>query len=319
MPAEIPDRPDAPLPVAVSSCLLGEPVRYDGTDKREALCHAELDGLLELRGVCPEMGIGMGAPRDPIRLVGEPSAPRAHGVDDAAIDVTDALQRFGDDIAARVTDICGHILMRNSPSCGLYTVKVYPQGGGEPSPVGRGIYSAALTRAMPDLPVEENERLDDPALRDSFLTRVFCYAHWRRLGASGLTAGRLIAFHAEYKYLLMAHSVRDYHEAGRLLGDLRTELGPTAGRYFHVLMAGLSRPATAGGHANALQHLVGYVSDRLATEQRRTLQDAIDRCRRGELPLSEPIVLLQEHIERHGSDYVKAQKYFEPYPGARLR
>jgi uncharacterized protein YbgA (DUF1722 family)/uncharacterized protein YbbK (DUF523 family) len=314
--SDFPERPRPPLRLAASSCLLGFEVRHDGGHKRSALCHDALAGLFELRGICPEVGIGMGVPREPIRLLGDPDAPRARGVKDPSLDVTDRLRDFARTRDAELADICGYIFIRGSPSCGLFRVKVYPAAGATPAAVGRGIFAAELTRLRPSLPVEENGRLEDAVLRENFVTRVFCYAHWQRLRAAGLTAAGLIEFHSRYKYLLMAHSISHYRRAGRLLSDLRGDPEAVADRYFALLMDGLTRPATRGGHANVLQHLQGYGRDGLDSPSRRELAATIDSYRRGEVPLLAAVTLLRHHLARHGSAYVQAQTYLEPHPPA---
>lgn len=310
----IPERPIGPLPIAVSDCLLGRPVRFDGSHKRSALCHEALEGLFELRGICPEVGIGMGVPRAPIRLVGAAGAPRAVGIADPSVDVTDALARFGTRMASALGDVCGYIFIKNSPSCGLFRVKVYPREGVPPHAGGRGIYAAAIARALPDLPLEENGRLNDPVLRENFVARTFVYAHWQRLRQSDISAAGLIAFHSVYKYLLMAHSVTAYRTLGRLLADLSGDLEPITARYFSGLMAALTRPATRKGHANVLSHLQGYVKQDIDAAARAELADAIESYRRGELPLLAPLTLLRHHLTNHADRYALDQAYLAPHP-----
>ncbi len=315
-PSQLPERPAAPIPVATSSCLLGAQVRYDGSHKRSGLCHDALNGLFELRGICPEVGIGMGVPRDPIHLVGTLAQPRAQGIKDPTLDVTARLQTYARDITPQLDDVAGYIFIKNSPSCGLFRVKVYPSPGEMPQQKGRGIYAAELTRLRPELPVEENGRLEDPVLRENFVTRVFCYAHWQRLRRQGLTAANLVAFHSRYKYLLMAHSISHYRQAGRLLSDLKQNIDEIGKQYLALLMAGLTKPATRGGHSNVLQHLQGYVTDSMDAHSRQELSAAIDSYRRGESPLMAAVTLLRHHLNRHGDAYVLAQTYLEPHPPA---
>jgi uncharacterized protein YbgA (DUF1722 family)/uncharacterized protein YbbK (DUF523 family) len=318
--AALPPRPLPPLPVAVSDCLTGASVRYDGGHKREALCHSKLAGLFELRGICPELAIGMGVPRAPIRLVGDVSAPRARGVGDPRADVTDALRAFAQRTVPALADVCGYIFMQDSPSCGLHGVDVYGDANASPNHGGRGVFAAEIVSAMPDLPVEECGRLDDPAVRENFVTRVFAFAHWRAMAADGLTPARVIAFGSAYKYLLMAHSVAHYQQAGRLLADLSGRVRGSAGvlmraeAYVRVLMDGLAQPATRGGHANVLQHLSGYVTRDLDAARRRQLADLIDSYRRGETPLATPLGLLRQHLQRGSHDYALGQIYLELIP-----
>ncbi|MGD8830222.1 MAG: DUF1722 domain-containing protein, partial [Pseudomonadales bacterium] len=255
--SEIPDRPDPPLTLGISDCLLGREVRYDGSGAKSSFPHAVLTGLYEFRGICPEVGIGMGVPRPPIRLVARDGI-RAVGVNQGELDYTDALAAYAGTQAAGLTDVAGYVLMKNSPSCGLYRVKVYPENkgavSGAPARTGRGIYAAALAEMLPNLPMEETGRLNDVVLRENFVMRTFAYAHWLSLLRAGLTRGRLVAFHSRYKYLLMAHSVPHYQSTGRVLSNLKTDFEAKAQEYVGLLMAGLAVPASRGGHANVLAH-----------------------------------------------------------------
>jgi uncharacterized protein YbgA (DUF1722 family)/uncharacterized protein YbbK (DUF523 family) len=314
--ALLPPRPTPPLTVAVSDCLTGSEVRFDGAHKRSSLCHDKLDGLFVWRGICPEVGIGMGVPRDPIRLVGDPAAPRARGVKDPRVDVTARLQAYAERVLPSLADVSGYVFIKSSPTCGLFRVKVYSRDGVAPTSSGRGIFAAAIVAARPELPVEESGRLEDAVLRENFVTRTFAFAHWQRCAAAGITAARLIAFHSAYKYLLMAHSVTRYREAGRLLADLSDDLPGRAAAYIRLLMAGLARAATRGGHANVLQHLQGYVKDSLDGVTRRELAQSIDGYRRGELPLLAPLTLLRHHLRRFPDAYALEQIYLEPHPPA---
>jgi len=223
----LPEPPAPPLEVAVSDCLLGSPVRWDGGHKRSSLCHERFDGVFRFRGICPEVGIGMGVPREPIRLVGDPARPRAVGFGDAATDVTDRLQAFAHTTSARLRDVDGYIFIEGSPSCGLFGVKVHSGA------TGRGVYAAELTRRLPDLPVEENGRLENDAVRHAFVTQVFVHAHWRRCVAAGITTTSLLAFHRRYEHLLAGH-----REIEHLLAD-PSDPGTASRRYFALLMASL--------------------------------------------------------------------------------
>lgn len=318
-----PARPEPPLPLGISECLLGREVRYDGTGAGSSFPHAVLEGLYQYQGICPEVGIGMPVPRPPIRLVARESADgsghvRAVGVADSQLDCTDALADFARDTAPRFVGLAGYVLMKSSPSCGLERVKVYSERAdgtvGMAKRVGRGIYAQGLATALPDLPLEESGRLNDEVLRENFVTRTFTFAHWQSLMASGLSAHGLVEFHSRYKYLLMAHSVPAYQEAGRLLSNLKSDLDGIADRYISVLMQGLARPASRGGHANVLAHLQGYLKRVLDAPSRQELATLIAAYRRGEQPLLAPMAVLKHHLSRHPDAYVLYQTYLEPHP-----
>lgn len=305
--------------MAISACLLGSEVRYDGSGAGSSFPHAALADLFEFRSICPEVAIGLGTPREPIRLVGDQPAPRVVGVKNRSLDVTKALTDYGRDQAATLGGVVGYVFMKGSPSCGLFRVKVYPHEDGRvtgaPNPHGRGVYAAAVVEALPDLPVEENGRLHDPVLRENFVTRTFAYAHWHALQAAGLSAGRLVKFHSRYEYLLMAHSVAHYERAGRLLADLKDGLPGKAHAYVRELMSGLAQPAGRRGHANVLAHLQGYFKPRLDSATRRDLDTLIRGYRRGEMPLLAPITLLRHYLREHPDDHLAQQVYLDPHPG----
>jgi len=315
---QLPTRPEPPLKIAISECLLGSEVRYDGSGARSSYPHAALDGLFSYQGICPEVGIGMSVPREPIRLVGAAQSPRVVGVKASDQDFTQPLRDYGQNMAAALKDVCGYVFMKGSPSCGLFRVKVYPEEAGRitgaPDMRGRGIYAAAVTAVLPNLPVEENGRLQDVVLRENFVMRTFAYGHWLRLQQTGLSARLLIEFHSRYKYLLMAHSVVHYQQAGRLLSDLKNDLAATSEQYVQMLMAGLAKPATRKSHANVLSHLQGYLKRTLDSASRQELDQLITAYRQGSQPLLAPLTLLKHHFRRYPDEYVAYQTYLDPHP-----
>jgi uncharacterized protein YbbK (DUF523 family) len=263
---ELPPRPEPPLPIAISQCLLGSEVRYDGSGARSSFPHAALDGLFEYRGICPEVGIGMGTPRAPIRLVGDPDAPRVVGVADPTVDVTAELHDYGLRMASTLGDAVGYVFMKNSPSCGLYRVKVYPHDGqrvtGAPLTSGRGAYAAAVTAALPDLPAEENGRLHDPVLRKTSSPARSPTPTGSALDRAGLepaAADRVpqplqVPADGAQRAALSARRTPARRPARRS--------GGKGSDYIALLMDGLSVPATRRGHANVLSHLQGYFKSR---------------------------------------------------------
>lgn len=307
----------APIPrltLAISACLLGNEVRYNGGHKQSQLCSQVLGRHFDFRPLCPEVAIGLGTPREPIRLVGDPAAPRAVGTVTRERDVTAPLADYGMRMAAELGDISGLIVMQKSPSCGMERVKVY-QDNGRPAEHGSGIFTATFARLRPELPIEEDGRLNDPVLRENFISRVYAYGDWQRLCREGLTRKAIIAFHSRHKYLLMAHNPLKYRELGRLLAGIGdhdpAEFGP---RYFAALMAALKRCATRGTHANVLQHLSGYLRRALPGEERREIQQLIEQYRSGTVPLVVPLTLLKYHFRRHPHHYIALQAYMQPHP-----
>ncbi len=304
-----------PIKIGISACLLGNPVRFNGGHKQSQLCSATLAQYFEFVPACPEVAIGLGTPRQPIRLVGDPANPQARGSVDANLEVTDALRSYGEQLASQLTDISGYILMQKSPSCGMERVKVYQPNGHPAEGGGSGIFAAALMRSLPNLPIEEDGRLNDPVLRENFLTRVYAYAAWQQLLSDGLTPKGLLGFHARYKYQLMASSPRDYRELGRRLGQRRSQpLTEFANEYFSDLMQALRQPANRGTHCNVLQHLSGYFKRQLSTPDRQELQKIIQQYRAGVVPLVVPLTLLKHYLRHYPHAYLTQQVYLQPHP-----
>lgn len=300
--------------VGISSCLLGAKVRFDGGHKRDAYITGTLGQYFDFVPVCPEAAIGLGTPREPIRLVGDPEHPRAVGVRTADLDATDRLAAYGRQMGREMVGISGYIFKRASPSCGMERVKVY-NAKGMAAPKGAGIYAAAFMNEQPLLPAEEEGRLGDPLLRENFIERVFVYHRWQCLLAAGITASKLVGFHTDHKLLVMAHSQAAYQRLGRLVATAGSK--PIAGlgqAYVAELMTALKRRVSRGRHTNILLHLSGYLKRALDAGDKAELVATIDAYRRGLVPLIVPITLLKHHFRRHPQPYVERQYYLSPHP-----
>lgn len=304
-------RAPKPIRLGISSCLLGERVRYDGGHKFDSFIARALGRYFEFVPLCPEVAIGLGVPRPPIRLAGDPHAPRAVGVDDPGRDVTRALAAYGARTAHRFADLSGYLLKSRSPSCGPAGVAVY--GGRGRS--GRGVYAQALLSARPLLPFEQEDRLGDPARRDNFLERVFAYHRWQEMQAKGTTAARLAAFHSAHRLSLMAHGKEHRRALERLAARAdRRSARRAADEYLRLFMQVLGRGATRRRHADVLLHVMGYLKRRLAAADRAELLAAIEDYRGGKLPLLVPVTLLRHHHRRHPDPRISGQTYLYPDP-----
>ena len=307
------DGPDR-IPVGVSSCLLGEAVRYDGGHKHDAFVTRVLGRCFEYFPWCPEAMAGLGVPRPPIRLAGDPAAPRAVRVADSSIDVTDALLEVARETVPEMRALRGYIFKRGSPSCGMERVKVYGEPGKSPR-MGQGVFARAVMTAQPLLPCEDEGRLNDPALRESFVERVFAYDRWLRAMANGTTPGRLVSFHTRHKLLLLSHSEVHYRAAGRLIADAgRRDRAGLVREYLSTFMEGMRRRATRRRHTNVLQHLAGYLKRSIDAGDRQALAVIIEEYRVGAVPLVVPIRFLRHHFRRAPDRYVEMQHYLEPCP-----
>ena len=306
--------PGRRIKVGISSCLLGAAVRYDGGHKRDRYLADTLSRSVEYVPFCPEVAIGLGTPRAPIQLVRTRAGVRVLGVDRPERDVTEAIERLAHEQARGLGSLSGYVWKSGSPSCAMARVKVYSEAG-TPAGTGAGAFAGTLMSELPLLPCEEEGRLRDPALRENFLQRVFTYHRWQGLLAEGLTPERLVAFHTEHEFLILAHDEVIYRELGRLVaGAGRGDLAALAGRYAADLMRALARPASAKRHANVLAHLLGFVSDRLDAGDRAEMVHLIDEYRRGHLPRIVPLALLGHHFKRHPSPHVGYQRYLAPLP-----
>jgi uncharacterized protein YbgA (DUF1722 family) len=211
-------------------------------------------------------------------------------------------------------ELCGYVLKKNSPSCGLERVRVWGSGAA-PTRDGRGLFAARLVERMPELPVEEEGRLQDPVLRENFVERLFAYRRLRALFAARWKLSDLIAFHTAHKLQLLAHSETDYRALGRLVaGARRLARAELAGRYREGFMRALRAPATRRRHTNVLQHCLGHLRERLPAGARSELAELIDDYRRGLVPLIVPITLLRHHVRQLDIPYLAGQHYLEPHP-----
>jgi uncharacterized protein YbgA (DUF1722 family)/uncharacterized protein YbbK (DUF523 family) len=304
-----------PIRLGVSSCLLGEEVRFDGGHKRDRFLTDLLGRFVEWVPVCPEVEAGMGIPRPALRLVDDGDGVRMLEIK-SRLDHTDGMERYS---ARRVRELrslalCGYVLKKDSPSCGMTRVKIYA-GEGMPRRDGRGLFASALMEAYPTLPVEDEGRLNDAALRENFIERVFAYRRLGELFRGRWTRGQVVAFHTAHKLQLMAHSTVAYRELGRLVAASKQMAGAEFRRkYEDGFMAALAHLASRGRNANVLHHAAGHLKKRLDSAARTELAKLIDDYRRGLVPLVVPITLVGHHVRRHAIDYLSGQVFLEPHP-----
>jgi uncharacterized protein YbbK (DUF523 family)/uncharacterized protein YbgA (DUF1722 family) len=301
--------------IGVSACLLGEQVRHDGGHKRNGFLLEELAPHVRFVPVCPEVGIGLGVPRESIRLARRGDRIRLLG--SAGADHTDAMRRWAEAVMGdlRERDLSGFVLKKGSPSCGLERVRVWDEGMQRPAPRGRGVFAQALVDAMPRLAIEEEGRLNDPGLREHFVDRVFAHARVRDFFCGRWTVASLIRFHSAEKAAVLAHDVETAGRLGRLVAGQR-RLGPQqlARSYRELHAAAFARPATPGRQTNALMHLAGHLRGDLGSCDRRELREAIEDYRLGLVPVAVPLALLSRHLRAVGTEWARAQTYLRPYP-----
>jgi uncharacterized protein YbgA (DUF1722 family)/uncharacterized protein YbbK (DUF523 family) len=309
-----------PIRIGISSCLLGEAVRFDGGHKRNPFLTETLGRFVEWLPVCPEVECGLGTPRESMRLVRDEKGVRLLTVRTKR-DLTEQLESYA---SARVEqlagdELCGYVVKKDSPSCGLARVKVY-DGHAMPTRNGRGLFTVRLLERFPALPVEEEGRLSDPDLRENFVERVFGYWRLRRLFRGTWNLGSLVRFHTSHKLVLMAHAPEAYSRLGRLVANACSLEHPEVERrYTAGFMAALSIPASRPRHTNVLQHMAGFFKRCLDRPSRAELAGAIDEYQRELVPLVVPLTLLRHHVRARDVRYLAGQLYLEPYPKELMR
>ena len=304
-----------PLRIGISSCLLGSEVRFDAGHKHNAYITQTLGDYFEFVSFCPEMAIGLGVPRPPIRLVSVDGQVRVRGVKDPGQDVTAALVANGQAVAGQLEAVSGYIFKKGSPSCGMERVKVYHPESGYPVETSAGMYARTIMQALPELPVEEEGRLMDARLRENFVERVFIYYRWHCYCANGMMPAALVDFHTRHKFSVLAHDEPVYRELGRLVAEAGTgDISETAGEYIRLLMPALGKIATPKQHTNVLMHIMGFFKEDIDRDDRAELLEVIEAYRQEQLPLIVPMTLIQHHLRRHPNDYISAQYYINPHP-----
>jgi len=301
--------------LGVSTCLLGEKVRYDGGHKLDHFLTDTLGQYVDYVPVCPEVECGFGIPREPFRLVGDPQDPRL---------VTtrtnqDHTERMAQWAWKRVEELekeglCGYIFKSGSPSSGMERVKVYDSNG-VPRKVGVGIFARVFMEHFPLLPVEDEGRLNDRELRENFIERIFTLKRWRETLLQKQNLGNLINFHTRHKLLILSHSPEHYRTMGRVVAQGKDiPLKPLYDKFQTLLMEALQRKTTAKKNANVLQHMVGYFKEQISVDEKQELLEIIDQFRRGYFPLIVPITLTNHYVRKYNQPYLKEQEYLNPHP-----
>lgn len=308
------DDKEEKIPIGISSCLLGQEVRFDKGHKFHSYIVSTLGQFFEYIPFCPEMNIGLGVPREPIRLVNHSGEIRCIGTKTKSIDVTKELIGCANEQRHWHETVFGYILKKDSPSCGMERVKVYKNQMAERN--GSGLYARTLMQNYPNLPVEEEGRLGDPVLRENFIQRVFIFKRWHELVEQGLSWASLTGFHARHKLILFSHDQNRARELGKALSDANhMDVEGYAPSYLSQLMAILKIRATRKNHVNVLQHIQGYLKKELDKEDKQELSGIIESYRLGHVPLIVPITLLRHHFRKYPDEYIEESFYMTPHPG----
>ena len=301
--------------LGISTCLLGENVRFDGGHKLDRFLTDTLGQYVEYVPVCPEVECGFGVPRESFRLVGDPKNPRLMTTRTSQ-DHTDRMLQWAHKRVVELEEenLCGYIFKSGSPSSGMERVRVYDQNN-VPAKVGVGLFARTFMDHFPLLPVEDEGRLNDPGLRENFIERIFALKRWRETLAQKRTLGNLVNFHTRHKLLILSHSTEHHREMGKLVAKGKeVTLEVLYDQYQTILMEALQRKSTSKKNANVLQHMMGYFKEQLSAEEKQELLEIIDQFRRGLFPLIVPITLMNHYVRKYNQPYLQEQYYLNPHP-----
>ncbi len=305
----------APINVGISTCLLGERVRFDAGHKRDRFITDVLGDYFEFIPVCPELEVGMGVPRESVRLVGDIERPRMTGVK-SGNDWTERMNTYSQERVQQLEsyNLSGYILKSDSPSCGMERVRVYNDKG-MPQKKGRGLYADGFIKHFPLVPVEEEGRLNDAGIRENFIVRVFSYHRLQQLIQNSYSRGALVDFHTKHKYLLLAHSPKHYKELGTLVANAkRYKPRNILNAYSTLFMTTLRVKSTYKKNVNVLNHILGFLRDHLTADEKQDIINTISDYHKRLVPLIVPITLISHYIRKHNIEYIRNQIYLSPHP-----
>ena len=303
------------IKLGISSCLLGENVRYDGGHKLDRFLKDTLGQYVEYVPICPEVECGLGIPRESMHLEGEPESPRLITTRTRQ-DMTQRMVYWARKRVVQLErkDLCGFIFKSDSPSSGMERVKIYNENK-MPVKKGVGIFAGIFMENFPLLPVEDEGRLHDPGLRENFIERIFALKRWREALNKEHSKRSLVDFHTRHKLLILAHSPRLYQVMGKLVADLKNmSLQGLNSQYQALLLEALAMKTTPKKNVNVLQHMVGYFKQQLSIGEKKELLKIINHFQRGYIPSVVPVTLISHYVHKYDQPYLKGQVYLNPHP-----
>lgn len=306
---------DDKIRVGISSCILGNPVRWNAGHKLDKYLTHTLGQFVEYVPVCPEVEVGLGVPRESMRLVGNPEKPRLITFK-SKTDHTDKMVRWARKRvkALEKEDLCGFIFKSDSPSSGMVRVKVYSDKG-MPHKVGVGIFAREFMKHFPSIPVEDDGRLNNPQIRENFIQQIFTMNRWRAMDSGRRTMGKLVEFHTRNKLLLLSHSQKHYRMMGKLVAQgKQLPLGELYRHYQDLLLDTLKLKTTIKKNINVLQHLMGYFKKQLSADEKQELLETFEHYRQEQVPLIVPITLINHYVRKYQQPYLENQTYLHPHP-----
>ena len=303
------------IKLGISTCLLGENVRYDGGHKLDRFLTDTLGQYVEYVPVCPEVECGLPIPRESMHLEGDPESPRLI-TSRTKQDMTDRMLSWANKrvVEFEKEGLCGFIFKSDSPSSGMERIKVYNEKG-IPVKKGVGMFARIFMEHFPLLPVEDEGRLHDPGLRENFIERIFALKRWRAVLQSKESRGNVVDFHTKHKLLILSHSPKHYQMMGMLVAKAKAlPIKELYQQYQTILMEALRSKTTSKKNSNVLMHMMGYFREQLSSDEKKELLEVIDFYGKSHIPLIVPITLIQHYVRKYEQPYLKEQIYLNPHP-----
>lgn len=301
--------------LGISSCLLGNSVRWNSGHKMDRYLTQTLGQFVDYVPVCPEVEAGFGVPRESMRLVGDPENPRLITFK-TKTDKTDQMLGWARKRVKELEkeDLHGFIFKSDSPSSGMIRVKVYSEKG-MPIKKGVGMFAREFMNHFRLIPAEDDGRLHDPKIRENFIERIFALHRWRQTIAKGKNMGNLVDFHTRNKLLILAHSQKHSRKMGKLVAAGRqTPMEKLYAEYEALLMEALALKTTPKKNLNVLQHLMGYFKKQLSKDEKQEVLEVLEQYRQEFVPLVVPITLINHFVRKYDQQYLKLQTYLNPHP-----
>ena len=302
--------------IGVSSCLIGEKVRWNGDHKQDRYVREILSRYFEYIPVCPEVEVGMGVPRETVALYGDPEKPSMISKK-TQTDWTKPMEKY---IKSRINtlsadDLCGYIFKSKSPSCGMGRVPLYSEFGSHKVKHGPGMFANAFINSFPLVPTEEEGRLNDPRIRENFIVRVFSFKRFNLLLNEKFSLGQWVKFHTQHKFLLLAHSRKHYDDLGELVAHSKTiKPSELKKKYGELFMEALTSKSTPKKNTDVLLHMMGFLKKLLTKIEKEDILSTIEDYRSEILPLIVPVTLIRHQVKKHNIEYLHEQMYLNPHP-----
>ena len=300
----------------MSSCLLGEEVRWDGDHKYDQYVRDVLGSYFDYVSICPEVDVGMGVPRETVALYGTLENPKMI-TKRSKTDWTKKMNHYTKDRIHELTkeNLCGYVFKNKSPSCGIGKVPIYSEFGSSRMRHGSGVFASSFVKVFPLVPVEDEGRLHDPVIRENFIVRIFCFHRLQLLVRKSFSIGSLVRFHTRHKFLILSHSRKKYDDMGELVANAKKiKTAELKTRYSKLFMAALTYKSTPKKNTDVLLHMVGFLKKILTREGKKDILSVIEDYRNELLPLVVPVTLIYHQVKKHNIEYLLDQVYLNPHP-----